>query len=122
MVRSAPGLWIRALQVKLLHRYSAEFSRAVNEEQMSTTQGTAGIIATGTLDQELLTNILQGLPEGDWELVCHPGYLDADLHQAGTRLLQSRQTELQALTSAETRKVLAGKGVQLISYADLQQS
>jgi predicted glycoside hydrolase/deacetylase ChbG (UPF0249 family) len=121
-VRSAPGLWMRVLQLKLLRRYTAEFSRAVNEEQMSTTQGTAGIIATGTLNQEILINILQGLPEGDWELVCHPGYLDADLQKAGTRLLQSRQTELQALTSAETRKVLAGKDVQLISYADLQQS
>jgi hopanoid biosynthesis associated protein HpnK len=117
-----PALWMRALQVKLLRRYSTEFNLAVNGEQMNTTQGTAGIIATGVLDQELLDGILQGLPVGDWELVCHPGYLDADLQRAGTRLLQSRQTELQALTSAETRKVLDGKGIQLISYADLQQS
>jgi hopanoid biosynthesis associated protein HpnK len=117
-----PALWMRALQVKLLHRYATEFNLAINEEQMNTTEGTAGIIATGMLDQELLTGILQGLPEGDWELVCHPGYLDADLQRAGTRLLQSRQTELQALTSLETRKVLDGKGIQLISYADLQQS
>ncbi len=121
-VRRTPALWIRALQVKLLHRYSAEFTLAVNKEQMSTPQGTAGMIATGALDQQLLTGILQGLPAGDWELVCHPGYLDADLQRAGTRLLQSRRTELQALTSAETRKVLDGKGIQLISYADLQQS
>ncbi len=121
-VRRTPALWIRALEVKLLHRYSAEFTLAVNKEQMSTPQGTAGMIATGALDQQLLTGILQGLPGGDWELVCHPGYLDADLQRAGTRLLQSRQTELQALTSAETRKVLDGKGIQLISYADLQQS
>jgi len=118
-VRRTPALWIRALQVKLLHRYSAEFTLAVNKEQMSTPQGTAGMIATGALDQQLLTGILQGLPAGDWELVCHPGYLDADLQRAGTRLLQSRQTELQALTSAETRKVLDGKAIQLISYADL---
>jgi predicted glycoside hydrolase/deacetylase ChbG (UPF0249 family) len=122
MVFRTPALWMRALQVKLLHRYATEFNLAVNEEQMNTTQGTAGMIATGMLDQELLTAILQGLPEGDWELVCHPGYLDADLQRAGTRLLQSRQTELKALTSLETRKVLDGKGIQLISYADLQQS
>jgi predicted glycoside hydrolase/deacetylase ChbG (UPF0249 family) len=121
-VLGTPALWVRALQVKLLHRYSTEFNMAVNDEQMKTTQGTTGIIATGTLDQELLTAILQGLPEGDWELVCHPGYLDADLQRAGTRLLQSRQVELQAFTSAETRKVLAGRGIQMISYADLQQS
>jgi hopanoid biosynthesis associated protein HpnK len=114
-----PALWVRALQVKLLHRYSAEFNAAVNDEHIKTTQGSAGIIATGTLDQDLLTAMIQGLPEGDWELVCHPGYLDADLQSAGTRLLQSRQAELQALTSAETRQVLARRGIQLISYADL---
>ena len=121
-VLRSPVLWIRALQVRLLWRYSASFHAAVNEEQMITTRGAAGVVATGTLDQELLTATLLGLPEGDWELVCHPGYLDADLQSAGTRLLQSRQTELQALTSEETREVLARRGIRLISYADLQQS
>lgn len=122
MVLRTPSLWVRALQVKLLHRYAAEFNLAVREEGMITTQGTAGIIVTGTLDQTLLTGTLQALPEGDWELVCHPGYVDVDLQAAGTRLLESRQLELQVLTSDETRESLAGKGIQLISYADLQQS
>jgi predicted glycoside hydrolase/deacetylase ChbG (UPF0249 family) len=121
-VLRTPALWIRALQVRLLQRYSAHFNAAVSEERMTTTRGAAGVIATGTLDQELLTATLQGLPDGDWELVCHPGYLDADLQWAGTRLLQSRQTELQALTSEETKEVLTQKGIQLISYAELQQS
>ncbi|HEV2990378.1 MAG TPA: ChbG/HpnK family deacetylase [Candidatus Angelobacter sp.] len=117
-----PALWMRALQVKLLYRYSLEFNEAVNNEQMKTTKGTAGIIATGCLNQELLTATLQALPEGDWEFVCHPGYLDSDLRSAGTRLLQSRMTELQALTSQETRQVLVQRGIKLISYEDLQQS
>lgn len=117
-----PPLWTRALQVKLLNRYSRYFNEAVREEKMTTTQGSAGVIVTGKLDQKLLTATLEGLPEGDWELVCHPGYLDSDLQAAGTRLLQSRQTELQALTSAETREVLARRGIALISYEDLQQS
>jgi predicted glycoside hydrolase/deacetylase ChbG (UPF0249 family) len=119
MVLRTPSLWVRALPVRLLHRYAAEFSLAVKEAGMITTQGTVGIIVTGTLDQTLLNSTLQALPEGDWELVCHPGYVDADLQAAGTRLLESRQTELQALTSDETRKSLTGKGIQLISYADL---
>ncbi len=117
-----PPLWTRALKVKLLSRYSRYFNEAVREERMTTTQGSAGVIVTGKLDQKLLTATLEGLPEGDWELVCHPGYLDSDLQAAGTRLLQSRQTELQALTSAETRQVLVRRGITLISYEDLQQS
>lgn len=122
LVFGDPALWMRALQVKLLSRYSAHFRRTVQEERMSTTEGTAGIIATGALNQKLLAGILQVLPEGTWELVCHPGYLDADLQAAGTRLLGSRQVELEALTSTETKEVLAGKGVELITYAGLQQS
>ncbi|HEV3040578.1 MAG TPA: ChbG/HpnK family deacetylase [Candidatus Angelobacter sp.] len=117
-----PALWLRAAQVKLLHRYSTEFHEAVNKEQMKTTAGTAGIIVTGCLNQQLLTATLQELPEGDWEFVCHPGYLDSDLRSAGSRLIESRQTELQVLTSPETRQVLAHKGIRLISYEDLQQS
>lgn len=117
-----PPLWIRALEVKLLNRYSRYFNEVVREEKMTTTQGAAGVIVTGALDQKLLTATLEDLPEGDWELVCHPGYLDAGLKTAGTRLLQSRQTELQALTSAETREALIRRGISLISYEELRQS
>ena len=116
------ALWMRAVQVKLLHRYSSQFHETVKQEQMKTTRGTAGIIVTGCLNQRLLTATLQALPEGDWEFVCHPGYLDSDLRSAGTRLLESRQTELQVLISAETREVLAQQGIRLISYEQLQQS
>jgi len=47
--------------------------------------------------------------------------MDADLGAAGTRLLDSRQVELEALTAEETRQVLAKRGVQLISYAELEK-
>ena len=118
-VLTRPGLWLRAFQVALLRKHSSEFSRMVREEGMSTTDGTVGVIATGSLDQNLLLSIIQALPEGTWELVCHPGYMDADLTAAGTRLLASRQVELEALTSDETRRALAQRGVELISYEDL---
>jgi predicted glycoside hydrolase/deacetylase ChbG (UPF0249 family) len=45
--------------------------------------------------------------------------MDSDLQNAGTRLLQSRQVELQALTSEQTRQALRQCGIELISYADL---
>ena len=37
------------------------------------------------------------MPEGTWELVCHPGYIDQRSEQAHTRLLASRETERIAL-------------------------
>jgi hypothetical protein len=40
---------------------------------------------------------LRRMPPGTWELVCHPGYVDAALGQAGTRLVATRETERLAL-------------------------
>lgn len=114
-----PGLWIRSGEVALLQKFAKDFRRIASAEGMSTTDGTVGIIATGRLRQSLLLRTIQALPEGTWELVCHPGYMDPDLAATGTHLLASRQVELQALTSEETRNALVKRGVDLISYADL---
>jgi hopanoid biosynthesis associated protein HpnK len=119
MVLHTPGLWLRSAGVMAFQMFAAEFRRSLNEEGMVSTDGTVGIAATGMLDQQKLSRILKALPEGSWELVCHPGYSDTDLEAAGTRLTQSREIELSALTSAETRKTLAIHHIQLISYADL---
>ena len=118
---AVPSLWMRVVEVALLQKFAASFRKIVLEEGMLTTDGTIGVSATGNLNQKLLNETAQALPEGTWELVCHPGYLDADLESAGTRLLHSRQVELQALTSEETKQALTTRGIQLISYADLQQ-
>lgn len=119
MVLSTPGLWLRSAGVTAFQIFAADFHRAVKEEGMVSTDGTVGIAVTGMLDQKRLLRILEALPDGTWELVCHPGYSDSDLQAAGTRLTQSREIELSALTSAETKKALAHSQIELISYADL---
>jgi len=119
MVLGSPGLWLRLAGVMGFQIFAAEFRRALKEEGMVSTDGTVGIAVTGMLDQKRLLRILEALPEGTWELVCHPGYSDPDLQAAGTRLTQSREVELSVLTSAETRKALARRQIDLISYADL---
>src|SRR5436305_4633531 len=119
MVLGAPGLWLRSAGVMTFQMFAAEFRRALNAEGMVSTDGTVSIAVTGLLDQQRLLRILEALPNGTWELVCHPGYSDSDLQQAGTRLTQSREIELSALTSAETKKALADRHIEMISYADL---
>jgi hopanoid biosynthesis associated protein HpnK len=119
MVLSTPGIWLRSVGVMAFQMFASAFRRAINEEGMVSTDGTVGIAVTGLLDQQKLLRILEALPEGTWELVCHPGYSDADLQAAGTRLTQSREIELSALTSADTKKALARHQIELISYADL---
>jgi len=119
MVLDSPGLWLRSAGVMAFQMFAAEFRRALKEEGMVSTDGTIGIAVTGLLDQQKLLRILEAMPDGTWELVCHPGYSDSDLQAAGTRLTKSREIELSALISAETRKALANGQIELISYADL---
>ena len=119
MVLGSPGLWLRSAGVMTFQMFAAEFRRAVREEGIVTTDGTVGIAVTGMLDQQRLVRILEALPDGTWELVCHPGYSDSDLQAAGTRLTKSREIELSALTSPEIKKALAHGQIELISYADL---
>ena len=115
-----PRLWTRYSEVKLLRRFGSEFRKTVEAAGMATTDGTFGIVATGALDEQLFGAIVGSLPEGTWELVCHPGYCDQELRSVRTRLRESREQELQVLTSEAARRAIEAAGVGLISYADLQ--
>ena len=114
-----PESWKRWLEVRTLQRWAAQFRRSVAQSGLVTPDGTIGIVATGTLGLRWLKFLLQNLPEGTWELVCHPGYNDAQLQAVGTRLRASREEELRALTSADTRQLLSQRGIELISYRAL---
>jgi hopanoid biosynthesis associated protein HpnK len=98
---SAP--FIRRAEVRLLRLLEPAFRRIVAEEGFSTTDGALGVLATGTLDAATTAALLGNLPAGTWELVSHPGYNDADLARAHTRLLASRETEREALASFHLR-------------------
>lgn len=114
-----PTLWKRYAELHLLNRFAAKFRATVDREGFATPDGTLGIEVTGTLDEDLFDAIARSIPEGTWEFVCHPGYNDADLQAARTRLRASRQTELRVLTLPAARNMLADKGVELISYREL---
>jgi predicted glycoside hydrolase/deacetylase ChbG (UPF0249 family) len=60
--------------------------------------------------------LLEKLPDGTTELMCHPGYVDEELKKSATRLQDSRQTELAILTDERVRKVVATRGIRLINY------
>jgi chitin disaccharide deacetylase len=117
-----PHLWTRYTEVKLLRGYAGAFRRAANEAGLVTTDGTFGIVSTGALDERLFAAIIGCIPEGTWEFVCHPGYNDQALSAVRTRLRASRDAELQVLTSARARQIIADRGIELITYADLASS
>jgi hypothetical protein len=110
--RGAP--WLRRAQVSLLRLWEPAFRRIVVEEGFTTTDGALGVLATGNLDAATLAALLRKLPAGTWELVTHPGYNDADLARAHTRLLASREIERQALSAIELNNEM-----ELISFSRL---
>jgi predicted glycoside hydrolase/deacetylase ChbG (UPF0249 family) len=105
--------------VGVLRGFARQFREAVQQAGIATTDGTLAIVATGTLNDRLLRLMVENLPEGTWELVCHPGYNDADLQGIQTRLRESREQELRILTSQSTRNLLAANRVEMVSFRDL---
>lgn len=90
----------RRLQVKLLRTRLAGFLKMVRQAGLVTTDGAVGVLATGTLDAKIIRSLLEAMPEGVWELVCHPGYNDAALANVRTRLRESREVEHASLLEA----------------------
>jgi hopanoid biosynthesis associated protein HpnK len=116
---ASPSLWKRWAEVGVLRGLAKEFREAVQHAEISTPDGTLAIVATGSLNERLLRLMVESLPEGTWELVCHPGYNDADLRGIRTRLRESREQELRILTSSFTRDLLAANGIEMISFREL---
>lgn len=121
-VANRPKLWKRYGQMKLLCGLSGRFRGVIEKAGLRTPDGTLGIVGTGSLDIHLFKSILQDLPHGTWEFVCHPGYNDADLQFVNTRLRESRAEELGTVTSPAARDLLAANGIELISYHDFASS
>jgi hopanoid biosynthesis associated protein HpnK len=114
-----PRLWTRYAEVRILRRFAGNFHDAVKREGFAAPDGTLGIEVTGTLDEKLFQAIAGSIPEGTWEFVCHPGYNDAELQAAHTRLRESREIELRVLTLPAVSELLSRAGIELISYRDL---
>jgi len=104
---------VQARGLKLLARDAREMA---NRQGLVTTDYFCGIAQTGVLHRTGVERLLESLPDGTTELMCHPGYFDDALHASPTRLQESRQTELQILTDPAIRKLVATRGIRLISY------
>jgi predicted glycoside hydrolase/deacetylase ChbG (UPF0249 family) len=110
---------VRYAEVLALRAFRAKFHSMVAESGLRTTDGSLGLVATGTLNVANISALLERMQDGVWELVSHPGYNDAQLAATGTRLRASRETEMQALTADNTRRALERNGIQLISFQEL---
>lgn len=67
---------------------------------------------------EHLSSILQMLPEGAAEIMCHPGFADGAL-LAGSGYARQRERELAVLTDSRIGAMIVEQGIQLITFAML---
>jgi predicted glycoside hydrolase/deacetylase ChbG (UPF0249 family) len=113
-----PRLWKRYGQVRMLRSFAGHFRAKARRAGLVTPDGIVGVVETGSFDPSLLRQALANLPEGTWELVCHPGYDDADLRAVRTCLTESRDQERRLLMSGELRTFLDEQKIPLISYRE----
>ena len=109
---------VQARGLKLLARDARE---QAGRAGISTADYFCGIAQTGELTREGVEQFLKSLPEGATELMCHPGYADAELQRTPTRLQRSRETELQIFTDTGIRNLVASLGIRLIDYGFVAQ-
>jgi chitin disaccharide deacetylase len=114
-----PGSAWRRTQVRAMGTQRGAFTRLTREHGMMTADGSIGLLATGILDDAVLRSLLHAMPEGTWELVCHPGYQDTALEQVRTRLRASRETERAALLEVVPDMLRTDSGLALIDFHQL---
>jgi predicted glycoside hydrolase/deacetylase ChbG (UPF0249 family) len=95
------------------------FARVLAARGCRSTDHFAGFQITGRYTAADLARLIRALPEGSTEFMCHPGFCTDELRAAPTRLKESREKELLALTSTEVRAALHESGVELVSYRAL---
>ena len=83
------------------------------------TEHFAGFQITGNYDAEGLVSLIRALPDGSTEFMCHPGRCGVELLAARTRLKESREQELRALTSPQVRAALEESNVRLAGFDEL---
>ncbi|MEQ1886322.1 MAG: ChbG/HpnK family deacetylase [Bryobacteraceae bacterium] len=97
----------------------AAFARVLSQHGCRSTDHFSGFQITGNFSPTTLAAIIRALPEGSTEFMCHPGVCTDELRAAPTRLKESREQELRALTSKEVRKAIGECGVLLTNYSGL---
>jgi hopanoid biosynthesis associated protein HpnK len=107
------GRWVQRLGLNLTC-VSAQALLGLRAPQMP--DGMCGFEVSGCLTRSALEQILRKIPDGLYELICHPGEDDADTRRRYGHWGYRWAEELEALTAPETRVVLKEQGIALTSF------
>ena len=112
----ASAVWKQGIHARGLKLLAWNAKKQAERGDVVTADYFCGIRQTGELTKAGVARLLEVLPEGTTELMCHPGYGDEDLRHTATRLQGSRERELQILTDKDILNLVASQGIRLIDY------
>ena len=111
--------WAKRATSQALGVVRTRFARVLTRHGCRSTDHFAGFQITGRYNAAELAQLIRALPDGSTEFMCHPGICGNELRGARTRLKESRERELHALTSPEVRAALTESGIELVNYRSL---
>ncbi len=109
----APGPAVKTLLLSLLARTAPRPGSGVRRVSAG------GVFEAGRLDEATLLALLDTLPEGDFEVGCHPGEGRPHVPE-DPAWTYGWQAELEALTSPRVKARLRERGITLATYASLR--
>jgi chitin disaccharide deacetylase len=112
------GRWVKQLGLNLTC-LSARGLHGPPLPQMP--DGMFGFEVSGCLTRSALEQILRKIPDGLYELICHPGEGDKETCRQYRHWGYRWAEELEALTASETRCLLEEQKIALTSFAQAQQ-
>jgi len=115
--QNIPLVMKQGVQARVLKLLARDARALAETAGIASTDYFCGIAQTGELTIEGMKCLLQNLPEGTTEMMCHPGFMDKELEESATRLQDSRELEVQILTDPDIRNLVASQGIRLIDYA-----
>jgi len=107
---------IQGLKLMLLSHYARKAKKKFQKSNIKWPEKFYGMLETNRLSIENLKKILTNIQGNTAEIMCHPGYYDANVQSF---LKKSREKELMALTDNITKKIVKEKGIKLIGYGEL---
>ena len=124
-----PLLWklgdagIRAFERSAIACVVNAFAQALKEplrtNSLFFTDAFLGLTQTGFLDPKMMRALLDLVPNGTTELMCHPGYTSPQVTSLGGRLTHAREAEVVALTAPEIKAIVEKLGIRLTNFRDL---
>lgn len=111
---------------QLMRSLAQEYGLAIHPEDLGVKRvpSWSGSKYSAKEKEKRLIQMLKELGPGDWLLIEHPGYADAELETVGhvgyENVGLDRDGVTKVLNSRKVSKVLQREGIQLISYTDLK--